>query len=875
MSMTDSNSPLRKRQRVTSPERTDTTQLHALARWCSWAGVGPDNQQIHVQWDKTKIKSFLSEEELGDSEAMRRLLDGSGSDIALASRFHPLIFDHDSSSNSKARRLRSLPFLKALASGGSESETQNEYNRLDPGEKRLVGLAIRDLFLASTRGLLEYGEDEELLRKVVEAVDDTVGCVSLRGMTVSFYPSASFKMAKFVEGLESFLEEKEKYFAQVMDTPKLYMVFVDPRELSYHNFENIVPIDSWIEAQTEAAAAALATRLGNVAEVQPGVDIWTAKLQGPETSTELIKRLSNLDLYVSPLNKTTRGGKRFIFHSTHLSKALTAAVTESGLITQLAGGKFANSEFAFVNYVFRCNHFTPDDAKFSTHRDTPYFDGMRRQVSRYTLLLYLSEGSNERGVLSINTDTNNEANEVTFNEIEAFTCIVFDQKHEHQGYPFISTDKNFLRTELVFNINDDDGNISHGHTQIASLFSEACYMLGQSIFDKDLEKNAHECFERANSLHWNTSTPSKPGAPASVYLYKQYKGFRFLTNGYNYWFSRPKGCEPRSGTESKSGTRPKAEESLIDCAMLAVLDYFNVKLGGSPFRSMCRSTTVRETIASTAGAFRIISPREATPEDESADLSDSSSKLRRLTEDVLDDLLKPTPEKPFTPRPKPSWEDEDDSDDDDEDGIEPCCPFHTWTTFNAFASEEVTAEYSRCIRYTRNRLFGVPLVFLGREIVLNEGLVKVVGDKILFFTPPPNSNSDSSSEVEEQMRFNFAACWGDGGIGPEVFIDTDETASIPAPKLLLPPITYHEYPGEEQGYHFVVDFWRNDWMVEIHDSPHDTVPVPKITNEVPEEWEDKDIGGRFWQKVKSLVGDDEKALGGTFWSRDSDDEEEE
>lgn len=802
-------SPIRKRQRVASPER-DTYPSPQCARWC-----GPNDQ-----WDETKIKCFLSEQELSDPESMRRLMNGT--DIAFASRFHPLIFDQVPAGSSTVR-LRSLPFLGALAFG--EPGALREYKSLyDDDQKRLVGLAVRDLFLASMRGLLDEDE-KQVLKKLVGVVDDTVGCTAFGGMTISFYPSASFKMVKFVDGLDSSSKQGIlPYFAQVLETPKLHAVFVDPCELSYHNFENIVPLDSWIEAQT----AALTTKLGEVAEVEPGVDVWTAKLQGPDT--ELIKRLSSLELYAAPLNKATRGGKRFIFHSAHLSKALTSAVIESGLITRLAGGKFENSDFAFVNYVFRCNHFTLGDSKFATHRDTPYYDAMRQQVSRYTLLLYLSSGKNDDGVLSINNNT------TRFNEIDAFTCIVFDQRHEHQGYPFTATDKVFLRTELVFN----DADISRGHSQIASLFSEACYMIGQSVFDQELEANAHESFERANSLHWAIESTASTKPP--VYLYKQYRGFRFLTNGYNYWFAQS-----------------KTENNLVDCAMLAVLDYFNVKLGGSPFRSMCRSTTVRETITSTAEAFRIMSSREATPQEESDE--PSSFLLRRLTDDVLDGLFKPSPDKPFTPRPKPSWEEDDEGDEEDEDGEDAnkaCCPFHTWTTFNAWDSKEVEQEHRQCRKHTRNRLFGVPLLFLGQDLVINEKLVRVVGDKILFLTP--------DDDKKEMPRFNFAACWGDGGIGPEVFVDVDQ--EVPAPRLLIPPVVYHEYPG--LGYHFVVDFFRNDWMIKVDDEHK--IPVPVITNDVPEEWEEEHVGGPFWQRVKSLAGSTEKDLEGTFWTRDSDEE---
>lgn len=818
------SSPIRKRQRIASPDRS-TSSHHACARWCQFSTeshdtvntCGAPRNEGRVNWDETKIKCFLSQDELDDIVSVRQLVDGT--DITFTSRFHPLIFDHAPLERDTVR-LRSLSFLGALA--GRDPGAMDQYSNLSKAQKRLVGLGIRDLYLATTNGLLS-DEENEILTRVADLVDETAGCTTVTGMTVSFYPCASFKVIKFIEELNLNPQDQGvlPYFAQVLDTPKLYAVFVDPSELSFHNFENIVPLDSWVEAQT----ASLTTELDNLTEVSPGSDIWTAKLRGADT--ELMKRLASLDLYAAPLNRAVRGGKRFIFHSAHLSKALTSAVAESGLITRLANGKYASSDFAFTNYVFRCNSFAPGDTKFATHRDTPYYDAARSQVSKYTLLIYLTSGRNAEGLLSVQN--------TTFREIEEFTCVIFDQQYEHEGRAFADTEKVFLRTELVFN----DPDLSQGHHQIASLFSEACYMTGQSAFHEELERYAHESFERANSLHWGIESTNPK---AQVYLYKQYHETRFLTNGYNYWFAQP-----------------KASSSLVDCATVAILDYFNCKLGTTPFRAMCRSTMVRDSITSTAEAFRCMSSREATPQEEEEFLS---SPLRHLTEEMAESLFKNSPDGPFTRRPKPPWEDEDEDEDEDkdEDVNEGCCPWHAWTTFNAWNSPDVRKEYRICCKYTRKKLFGAPIMLLGQELVLNEKHVKAVGNKIMILAP----------DGKEMPRFNFAACWGDSDLGPEIFVDVDQ--QIPAPKLLIPPVVYHEYPG--LGYHFVVDFFRNDWMIKVDD--RHTILVPVITNdlgEVGEEWADEQVGGPFWIKVKDLVGEDENELQDTFWTRDDGDEE--
>ena len=59
--------------------------------------------------------------------------------------------------------------------------------------------------------------------------------------------------------------------------------------------------------------------------------------------------------------------------------------------------------------------------------------------------------------------------------------------------------------------------------------------------------------------------------------------------------------------------------------------------------------------------------------------------------------------------------------------------------------------------------------------------------------------------------------------------------------------------------------------------------MPIITNDVPEEVEEEHIGGRYWRRVKELVGDKGEERGdlkGSYWTREQDelmseDEEEE
>jgi len=722
------------------------------AKWCSVLEDGSS------QWDNTKLKNFLSQEERDDPALGRKLIHGT----VVSGKLHPLIFQASTDEDDVKVYLRSMTFFQQLLAGGENG--LSKYRSLSSDQKRIVAVGVRDLFLGEWHGVLDDCE-KRVLDGMAKVLDETVGCCQLRGMNISFHPSANFKVVKLIEGLDSVEHESALFFAQVMDTPKLFAVFVDPAELSFHNFENIVPLDRWIEWKLEDKCdgdGGLSVSLVDPHQVQTDRDVFTCNFRG--AACDIVKKLSSLDLYVAPLNKATRGGERFIFHSGLLSKALSEAVRSSGLLSKLADGTLASS-FEFVNYVFRCNRFAPGDAKFASHLDTPYYDSAQSHVSKYTLLIYLTAGHNNEPVLRVD--------DVQLREIKEMTCVIFDQSYGHEGRPFINSDKIFIRSELIFK----DKALVH-NSRVASLFSEACYMTGQSVFDESLATYAHECFERSNSLHWAIE---QEATQPPLYLHKQFRWMHFMTNGYNYWFAKGNGGEA------------------ADFGMVAVLDYFNCKIDGAPFRSQCHTTTVRERFGNTEDVLALLrSGQKAKVE-----------ALRRLKESDVEALMKTCPSEPFVKR-SISWDDDEEEEEEEEVEGGGCCPMHCYKTFDAWNDDYVHDAYKRCWAYTRRKLFGAPLLMLNHELVVNESNIKVLGDKMFFL------NNSSLPPI------NFAACWSGGK--PEGFIDIDQ--EISAPRLLIPPIMLHEF---DQGYHLVLDFFRNDWMVRVDDEH--TIPVPVITNE--------------------------------------------
>ena len=64
------------------------------------------------------------------------------------------------------------------------------------------------------------------------------------------------------------------------------------------------------------------------------------------------------------------------------------------------------------------------------------------------------------------------------NEIPAFTGIIFDQRYEHEGWPYSEGDKIFLRSELIYQIKDLDQD-----ERVAEIFNKACYFHKESLYD--------------------------------------------------------------------------------------------------------------------------------------------------------------------------------------------------------------------------------------------------------------------------------------------------------------------------------------------------------------------------------------------------------
>ncbi len=309
------------------------------------------------------------------------------------------------------------------------------------------------------------------------------------------------------------------------------VVYVDPDEWTFRTYENILPLDRLI-TNTQLS-------LDDHRELAHEIHRFTLRGELPA--------FDDLPLYAKPLNAGTRGGSRYIFHAAPLAEALTRAIRTA--LPNLRG-------FSHVNPVFRCNRFEPGDEPFRRHFDTPYHDAARRQISHYTLLIYLTEGTGAPAL---------QIEDLKIDSIEARQCFVFHQAYEHAGAAFTDGRKVFLRTELVFENQD----VTHD-PRIAALFAKACYLTGESIRDAELARDADRAYNAVATAHWTGVLPPS----TDPVLRKSFRGNEWLANGYDFWFPR--------------------RLPLADCAALVLLDYFNCLVGGVPFRSLVSVTTVRD-----------------------------------------------------------------------------------------------------------------------------------------------------------------------------------------------------------------------------------------------------------------------------------------
>ena len=610
---------------------------------------------------------------------------------------------------------RSPEFLRQL------TDEPDRWERLAPQLRLAAALGVRDLYFEARDA---SDRDAAALVRAAAEVVRRQGGVEVDGLSVAFHPAGRHKALRFMEAT-ALPALWRPFFARPLDhSPHLAAVFADPAEYSFRTFENILPLDRLLP--TPKGALTL-TPLDARRRGEP--DIHRLKLSGDPDVMEALQALDGLGLYVTPLNAASRGGQRFIFHAAELAAALTRALRDC------FGRRKVLRGFSHVNPVFRCNHFKPGDAPFASHIDTPYCDPARGHMSRMTLLIYLTGG---RGAPAL------RVRERELTQIAPMTAALFHQRHEHEGRPYEDGPKVFLRTELVFKATPDA--IAES-PRAGSLFAKACYLTGECVFAPELSRYAHEAYDRSARARW-AGLPEEDPARIEAFSHKTFRGVRFVTNGYDYWFN--------------------GDLSLPECATLAILDTFNCKLGGEPFRALC-DVRVEERPSDGAWVPRELARWRREPGAEP------------LTAPIDKEGLFPPPEEP-------------------EAGVE-----YPDQIVLEFGGVEDEIDPTRCgavidqLRAQQDAARAVvepaPILLMGQEVfldpdrfVIDEGTIQVLSATSIA---PLNFASFTTIDVEPA--------------------DSIAHDVLEAPQLLLPPLLYRRLPGG--CVHLTLDFFRNTWMV--------------------------------------------------------------
>lgn len=487
--------------------------------------------------------------------------------------------------------------------------------------------ALRDLYFMARRD-----DASEALREQVRQASELIPAlepfVVEAQLQVSWHPSQRHKQLRLLPTTivtpgQRALCHRTRCLAQ-----EFIAVFVDPQELNYQCFENILPLDSLFEREGLALEPGELNRL----HLASGLAAFTLKVQPSEVAADTLLALSQSELYLPPSPGSARGGQRFIFHSASLAKALTRTLKAS-----LPSSCLGSGAEAFVH-------------------------AGRGHISRYTLLLYLS-GGRASSALTLG--------ELTLDELDAMTCVIFDQRIEHEGAPYDDGDKLFLRTELIFGAKK----LEH-KPDIAQHFSKACYLNQHCAVFPQLSAVMGQRYEQAARAHWGLDSAA-PGRAPEPYLHKRYKGVEFFTNGYDFWCS-------------------SAQLGLKEAAALAILDHLNCHIDEAAFHSLCEAQVV-----SLAHDEDLLAWMEARLQG----LEPPSSPLFwTLDKDILQ-----------ASRPK---------------GDEFCCPFHHPDEFSASSNADILNEINAAHDRVTPYLEGASLYMFGERIYLDPDRVVVTPDKI-------------------------------------------------------------------------------------------------------------------------------------------------
>lgn len=691
----------------------------SLPRWCS------RDSSNNILIDSSKIRCHLQQHQINDKIFLNAVIKG----VTPSSKIYPLIYDDPFFEK------RSLAFLKSC----SDEDLKDISARL----------AIRDLFLASYFGLTTF-EDNALLVNVVNRIDkiDEISH-QIDNLTITFHPTISHKAMRFVKS-EFLPKNLSDFFVDFGDDCKFKLAFVDPSELSYHNFENILDFDSTIlkDVKLEEFGQQLTLISSSCSDdlsifkhyFDPYCDRTNYR-----NFISTLKNFDKLEMWNAPFNKNQRGGKRFIFGSPRLAQILENCLRTSNTFLK------NNNNFVAVNHVFRMNKFEPCDSPFKKHIDTPYYDPNTNIYSKYTMLIYLTEGYNDDPcILEFKKGPITE--EETF--VTTGTVIIFKQSLKHAGYPYQEGTKLFLRTELLFRMKNTVKN-----PWITNYFNRAVYLTKQSIFQPELDQWANNCYEISNKLHYHLTTPQTQSPLLKKTITLCGVRFQFLTNGCDYYF-------PLTAHND-------SENYVKDISLIASLDFTNALITLNDGSVSIEKFSQTEIIGAKSldDIWECVLSIGKNQEKNFVHYRDSKN-LKQIGE-----LQK----KSYQINPNAAiYECQYDCDGHIDDDPKEC--------------KEIVLHYQKRYKSMLKQISSVPFVFLGQKIIMNDKMIKI-DERFVYI----------SSSDKKMKPINFAGCVS-GVSYPDEYIETEK--SFPSISLLIPPI---EYNVHKNGYKITIHMFRPGW----------------------------------------------------------------
>lgn len=702
---------------------------------------------------------------------------------SLSNKIFPIIHDYYSDHSPTEIKYRSYQFLKEVL---NDKTILEELMNTKEKEFKLFLLLIRDLYIYSTYIEIKQKVDsnEEIkqllvdIKEIIQLIPDNKFEDNIDGLTFTYFPSKSRILPRFItidqlkdkeikskSNIPNFIkliEICENPFYAFYFSPNRILVFTNPEELSFHNYENIVNLNDYLFQNTNEKQLQLQTN--GITTLNEG--IFQLNIKFPNDLYDKLIQLDKLGIYSPVFNSSQRGGSRFIFSSTMLSDLITQSIKSlpnklnNEIKTNTELKEFYNNlkTLEFVNYVFRYNKFKPGDNKFNSHFDTPYYSKAKKQLSKYTIIIYLTSGK-ASPVLKFDTENDSvEVNTIDSNNNEkGIYCIIFDHKYKHEGHPFIDNDKIFLRSELVFDITNDS-TVINDKAQ-ARLFNIACYMSKQSIFNKELNDYANECFNLSTEMKLAINRTSKD--IVFKYIHKTYQNINFITNGNDYWF-------------------PLMFNQTI-LSMITIMDYFNAELKDNEKNSNLFFN-------------KIMNAKEITFDTENVTNDVIFDYLNKLQDEVdipFNQCLLRNYLFPLVPN---EFEIENDS--------TKCCPQHHLSPTDKYVpmrSDYVKERYNELVNSKNSELFEkYEVSIFGQDLKINVNNYIIEEDRIIIDNKIPKVHFAGCETQEPQ-------CWEVTNAG-QFFAPVSKNYTC---YNSIPPIYYKKF---SKGFLLQLDLFNNQYI---------------------------------------------------------------